>query len=276
MNIFKNRYALFLIVVAFAFLPLLSVAQVDTTQKAQEDSTKRAQIDTTKNVRVDTTKRRSLNEYLLTRKGIFGRLAKVLMTDTTENNATGLQRNDIRFQKYSGKIIRDIRINRLNFGTPISDTSQKASSTLTRLANKVHRKTYERIIENNLFFRKNDSIQPFLLGDNEKYLRDLSYIRDAKISVVELPDNPDSVDITVFTNDVLSIGAEASSVTPTDTRLVLTEENLGGTGNRISLKGLFDNSRAEKFGYGAEYVWRNISGSFLDAYFGYQNFINAI
>ena len=268
MNILKNRYALFLILVAFACMPLLSAAQVDTTKKALEDTTKKA--------REDTTHKRSLNEYLLTRKGIFGRLAKVLITDTSENNAAGLQRNDIRFQQYRGKIIRDIRIDRLNFGTPISDTSKKASTTLTRLANKVHRKTYERIIENNLFFRKNDSIQPFLLSDNEKYLRDLSYIRDAKISVVPLPGNPDSVDIIVLTKDVLSIGAEASSVTPTDTRLALTEENLGGTGNRISLKGLFDNSRAKKFGYGAEYIWRNISGSFLDAYFGYQNFSNAI
>lgn len=29
-------------------------------------------------------------------------------------------------------------------------------------------------------------------------------------------------------------------------------------------------------GYGAEYIWRNISGSFLDAYLGYQDFNNAI
>jgi len=259
MNILKNLYASFLILVAFACLPLLSAAQQDSTKK-----------------REDTTKKKSLDEYLLTRKGIFGRLAKVLVTDTARRDSAELERNDIRFQKYRGKIIRDIRIDRLNFGTPISDTSKRTSNSLVKLSNKLHRKTYERIIENNLFFRKNDTIQPFLLGDNERYLRDLTYIRDAKISVTELPEDPDSVDIIVLTKDVFSIGPEATSLTPTNTQLKLTEENLGGTGNSISVKGLFDKSRAKKFGYGVDYIWRNISGSFLDAYFGYGNFNKAI
>ncbi len=253
MNILNNWYALFLIAFAFACLPFVSAAQNDTIKK------------------------RSLDEYLLTRKGIFGKLVKVLMTDTARDNASAEpQRNDIRFQKYMGKIIRDIQFNRLNFGTPISDTSKKVSTALTRLSNKVHRKTYERIIENNLFFRKNDSIQPYLLADNERYLRDLPYLNDAKISVIWLPDNADSVDIAVFTKDVLSIGAEVPSVDLNNTKLSLTEENLAGTGNRISIRGLFDKSRAKKIGYGAEYIWRNISGSFLDAYFGYQNFNSSI
>ncbi|MGI8584434.1 MAG: hypothetical protein ACR2KX_19760 [Chitinophagaceae bacterium] len=253
MKMLKNWYALFLIVVAFACLPFVSAAQNDTIKK------------------------RSLDEYLLTRKGIFGKLVKVLMTDTARDNASAEpQRNDIKFQPYSGKIIRDIQFKRLNFGTPISDTAKEVSTVLTRLSNKVHRKTYERIIENNLFFRKNDSIQPYLLADNERYLRDLPYLNDAKISVIPLLDNLDSVDIAVFTKDVLSIGAEVPSVDLNNTKLSLTEENLAGTGNRISIRGLFDKSRAKKIGYGAEYIWRNISGSFLDAYFGYQNFNSSI
>lgn len=248
MDVVKYRYVLFFILGALVHLPLLCDAQEDTVKK---------------NV---------LNEYLLTRKGIFGRLAKVLMTDTSENSAAGLQRNDIGFQKYRGRIIRNIRIERLNFGTPIFDTSRRGSSILTRLSNKVHRKTYERIIENNLFFKKNDSIQPFLLGDNERYLRDLPYLRDARITVRPIRGRRDSVDIIVLTKDVFSIGPEASSVTPTDTRVALTEQNLAGTGNGLSVKGLFDKRRTKKFGYGLDYTWRNISGSFIDAYFGYQNF----
>ncbi len=64
MNMLKNWYALFLIAVAFACLPFVSAAQNDTIKK------------------------RSLDEYLLTRKGIFGKLTKILMTDTAKDNAS--------------------------------------------------------------------------------------------------------------------------------------------------------------------------------------------
>ena len=253
MNIRINSYTLSLIVTAFICFPYVSAAQEDTTKK------------------------RSLDNYLLTRKGLFGKLAKVLVTDTNETDAADeLQRNDIRFQRYRGKIIRHIQIKRLDFGIPISDTAIEVSTPLTRLSNAVHKKTLERIINNNLFFKENDRIQPYLLADNERYLRDLTYIRDAQISVRRVTGYPDSVDILVLTKDILSIGGNLSSLTLTNTKVAITEENMAGTGNALSLKGLYDKSRSNKIGYGAEYIWRNISGSFIDAYFGYRDFNNAI
>ena len=44
MNILKNLYASFLILVAFACLPLLSAAQQDSTKK-REDTTKKKSLD---------------------------------------------------------------------------------------------------------------------------------------------------------------------------------------------------------------------------------------
>lgn len=277
MNITKNSYALFLLVIAFVFLPFISAAQNDSTNKKIINGVQ--QIDTVKPTAAanDSSKRRTFNEYLITRKGIFGKLVKTLMTDTTGKDETvDIQRNDIRFQKYRGKIIRHIIIKRLNFGVPISDTAKAVSTTLTRLSNTVHHKTRERVINNNLFFSQRDSIQPFLLADNETYLRNLPYLLDAKISVVRLPEYPDSVDIIVWTKDVLSIGGDVSSVDINNTALTLSEENIDGSGDKIALKVLFDNSRTQKIGYGAEYIKRNILGTFLDAYFGYQNFNNSI
>ena len=249
----QKIYALIFTVVAIAYLPFIASAQQDTTQK------------------------KSLEKYLLTRKGLFGKLTKVLITDTTkENTVEGLQRNDIRFQPYGGKVIRHIEYKRLNFGTPISDTLPEVSTPLTRLSNKIHAKTHERVIKNNLFFGKNDVVQPYLLADNETYLRNLPYLQDAKISVINIPGNPDSVDIIVLTKDVLSIGGEAPNVDPKNTTIKIKEENFHGSGNRITLNGFFDQSRRKKYGIGAEYIKRNIAGSFLDAYFGYQSFNGSI
>lgn len=249
----QKIYALLFTVFAIAWLPFFSVGQQDTTKK------------------------RSLEKYLLTRKGLFGKLTKVLITDTSKETTTqGLQRNDIHFHPYSGKIIRHIEYKRLNFGTPISDTLPEVSTPLTRLSNKIHAKTHERVIKNNLFFNRNDSIQPYLLADNETFLRNLPYLQDAKISVIDIPGNPDSVDIIVLTKDVLSIGGEAPNVDLKNTTIKLKEENFHGSGNRITLDGFFDNSRRKKYGMSAEYVKRNIRGTFLDAYFGYQSFNNSI
>ncbi|MEP6616781.1 MAG: hypothetical protein ABJA57_09395 [Ginsengibacter sp.] len=246
----KNLCGCVLIFIVFICLPYVSAAQTDSTPK-----------------------RKTFDEYMTTRKGLFGRIAKVLMTDTTDNDhVTELQRNDIRFQRYHGKFIRSILFRRLNFGVPITDTSAPAHSALTKLANSVHRKTLERVIRNNLFFKEKDTVQPYLMADNERYLRDLPYIQDAKISVIRLYDTPDSVDVIVRTKDVLSIGVEFSSVDLNNTAVALTEENFAGHGDKIAFKTLFDNSRARKFGYGFDYIRRNIAGSFIDGYIGYENF----
>ena len=60
MNILKNRYTSILILVAVACLPLLSAAQKDSTKNKE-----------------DTIKKKSFDEYLLTRKGIFGKLFRL-------------------------------------------------------------------------------------------------------------------------------------------------------------------------------------------------------
>jgi hypothetical protein len=140
----------------------------------------------------------------------------------------------------------------------------------------LHHKTNERVIENNLFFRANDTIQPFLLADNERYLRNLPYLYDAKIVVVRLRGNPDSVDVLIRTKDVLSIGGEVYSVDINNTDVAFIEENLGGMGDKLTIKTLFDDSRIKKFGYGFDYTRRNLAGSFIDGYIGYDNFNKAI
>ena len=253
MNILKNFYASSLIIFLLIGLPYLTAAQEDTIKK------------------------RSFDEYLLTRKGMFGKLAKVLMTDTSkENDETIVQRNDIRFQKYSGKIIRHILIRRLDFGIPMNDTDKHVTTFLTRISNKVHHKTTARVIENNLFFKEHDTIQPFLLADNERYLRNLPYLRDAKINVIRLQRIPDSVDIIIHTKDVLSLGAEVSSVDINNTDVAFTEENLAGMGDKVTIKTLYDRTRTKNFGYGLEYTRRNIGGTFIDGYAGYDNFNKTI
>jgi hypothetical protein len=221
----------------------------------------------------DSIKKRSLDGFLLTRKGIFGKVAKNLLKDTA---STELQRNDIRFQKYTGSVIRNIIINDLDFGTSITDTTKNIKNTLVRIANKLHRKTRFYVIRNNLFFSKHDTIQPYLVADNERHLRDQTYLQDASILIRPVWGSRDSVDIIVLVKDVFSIGGSLHSLSLNRTEFSVREDNLGGLGDGLVIRTLYDKKRQNNFGHGFEYIKRNIAGSFIDGYVGYDNFYTGI
>jgi hypothetical protein len=221
----------------------------------------------------DTVKRKGIDSFLLRQKGIIGQLAENLLADTAEPEVSKeLLRNDEPFQRYRGRVIRHIYIGNLDFGVSIKDTSQKLNNGLTRLANNFHRKSREYVIRNNLFFKENQKLSPYLLGDNERHLRDLSFLQDAKITVRPVRGSRDSVDIVVYTKDVFSIGGTIRANNLKSAQLAIKEENAFGWGDRIQVSLLYDQKRQERFGHGFEYIKRNIGGSFIDASGGYLNF----
>ena len=76
---------------------------------------------------------------------------------------------------------------------------------LTNLANSLHHITKTQVVKNNLFFKKNDALKPYLMADNERFLRQLPYLQDAGFTVVPVP-GTDSVDVIVAVKDVFSSG----------------------------------------------------------------------
>src|SRR6185436_19338306 len=231
---------------------------------AQEDSTRTQE---------DSTKKKGIDSFLLKQKGIIGQLAENLLADTNQEQAAkALERNDLPFQRYRGRIIRHIYIGVLDFGVSIYDTSKQVKNGLTRLANNLHHKSRDYVIKNNLFFKENQPLSPYVLGDNERHLRDLAYLQDAKIIVRPIKGTRDSVDIVVYTKDVLSLGGSIHANNMKSAQIALKEDNAFGWGDRIQVSTLYDYKRNERFGNGAEYIKRNIGGSFVDAYAGYLNF----
>lgn len=219
---------------------------------------------------VDTTRKVSIDSIILRQKGIIGQLAQNLLTDTSTEHMKGLQRTDQPFQRYNGRIIRSIRVQTFEF--EITDTSKRFSNKLKRLSDKLHRHTRDFVIRNNLFFAENEKLSPYVLGDNERHLRDLTFTRDAKIIVLPVRGSRDSVDVIVVTKDVLSIGGSFRMHNTETVSLSLREDNFLGYGDQIRLQTLFDAPRAEKFGYGFDYTKRNILGSFINASAGFTNF----
>ncbi len=211
----------------------------------------------------------------MNRKGLLGDLAQSLLADTMEEKEKDLQRGDKVFQKFRNKVIRRITIQPVGFGVSIQDTSRKMKNKLTHLANQVHRTTRPFVAKNQLFFHENERLSPFLLANNERYLRDLPFLQDARIVVKPVKGKPDSVDVTIFVKDVLSLGGSIDIKSHQSAILEIREDNFLGYGDRLSIQTMYDRPRERSFGYGLSYLKRNILGTFIDANLGYLNFNRA-
>lgn len=205
-------------------------------------------------------------------KGLFGQLAESLRADTMEGKERPIQRVDRAFQPYTNRVIRMIRVQALDFGISLGDTSKRINNSLTHLANWLHNNTKESVIRNNLFFRNYDKLSPFVLANNERYLRNLPYIQDARIMVRPVRNSPDSVDVTIFVKDVFSIGGKLKLHSYQSISASVRDDNTLGWGDRLELQTLFDRRRQPVLGYGMAYTKRNLAGSFVDLSVGYLNF----
>jgi hypothetical protein len=92
------------------------------------------------------------------------------------------------------------------------------------------------------------------------------------IKVENTKANPDSVDILILTKEVFSLGVGIDIASATRYRVDVKDENIAGSGSRLLLSSFYDEIRNPKFGYGAEYLNRNIRGSFINWTLGFQTF----
>jgi hypothetical protein len=215
--------------------------------------------------------------FLAKKKGLLGQLGKSIASDPPRPSVTqsGSIKNDLPFNKYRGKIIRKINYLPLGLDRNINDTSLIKQNIGVRIADALHRTTTVQMLKNNLFVNEGDQLFPYLLADNERYLREQAYIQDARISVAEVAGSNDSVDVTVITKDVFSLGVNFDISSETRGRMEVYDENLFGHGERISINGLYDANRDPKLSFGAEFLKRNILGTFGDFKLGFQSYRGA-
>ena len=171
---------------------------------------------------------------------------------------------------YEGKIIRHIYVNTLNFDRSLEDTSKHDNSWAAKAGNRLHKSTRKFVIRNNLFIKENTPVNAFKIADNERFIRSQEYIHDARIIINDIPNNPDSVDITIFTKDVFSIGGGGASNGLNHINANIYDANLAGMAQRLEVSGLYDYNRTPNFGNGGFYRKDNVCHSFIDATIGYS------
>ncbi len=213
-------------------------------------------------------------------------IKKVMSPDLTEKAFKSIVRkpeadtvfnfkSEEAFLPYEGKIIRQIILQPLPFYKTVLDTNKVIRSKFIQLGESLHTDTREQTIKNNLFIKEGKPLNPFRVADNERYLRDLNFIKDSRIFVVPLDDNSDSVDLLVMTRDVFSLGASLDPSSTTAANWLLQEGNFLGTGLRFAYTGLYDSDRRSEFGSAYSIHQNSIRGSFIDGTIGYTNINNA-
>jgi len=180
------------------------------------------------------------------------------------------QRRQETFSPYKGNVIRYIYFNRLKvFGTLIEDTSYNPSK-LVRFANKLHFDSREWMLKQALFFKENDTVNAYKLVENERYLRNLPFIQDARIYIINGFQNSDSVDIVVVTKDVFEYGGTISDFSPGSAAATVYNNNLLGAGQGVTLGFKWDQAYSPQWRGGIGYNKYNVEGSFTDIAVGYS------
>ncbi len=176
------------------------------------------------------------------------------------------------FLPYSGKIIRNIRITKLDpFGPTIYDPDLPARNRAEAFGNDLHTITQDRVIRNNLLFREGDPVDPDKLADNERLFRRLPFIQDAVIHLVETSPGSDSVDIILLTKDAFFLGLGGEVLDLHSGNLEIFDPNLIGYGHELHTVFHWDGEETPRIGNEVSYIINNLGGSFITGKLKFAN-----
>ncbi|MFV0290548.1 MAG: hypothetical protein ACK5IJ_06560 [Mangrovibacterium sp.] len=174
--------------------------------------------------------------------------------------------------RLQGKTIGKIRINRLDaFGPTLEDTAFVHPSSFVKWANKMHAKSSAGTIEKNIFLKSGDELNSEIVLENERLIRQMEYIRDARI-LAELDSNDTTkVNLVVITKDVFSYGAEMQLKGLEDGFFSIFNQNIWGIGHQLGGGIVWNTQANDGLGIRSSYTARNIKGTYTDATVGFIN-----
>lgn len=176
------------------------------------------------------------------------------------------------YNQYEGKIIAEIRIKALDvFGPSLRDTTKKAKTGVERTANTIHTKSNLKTIRKQLIFKIGDMLDPEVMYENERIIRNLSYIKDTKFLVEQDSIYPGLVNVTVLTKDRFSFGITGGVNGTSSGDVKLYNRNIFGVGHELSVRFVGHLHKEPYLGVETFYNINNIDGSFLDIRLGYMN-----
>jgi hypothetical protein len=199
-------------------------------------------------------------------------LFDLIVTDNKKPDRTEFQKSEDPFKKYQGYIIGSIVHRSVNIlEGSVTDTLQVATSKLGIFINRVHRDTRSFIIAKNLTIDVGEEVNPYKLADNERLLRQLVVIKDARIYLKPSSKLPNTVDVIVVTQDVGSLGVRGGYSSPHNFYFGVYDINILGYAKQLQLSYFWNSKESPNNGYGIILREPNILKSYLQGEVEYQN-----
>ncbi|WP_291721129.1 hypothetical protein [Bernardetia sp.] len=176
-----------------------------------------------------------------------------------------------------GKIIGNISVRTLDvFGAKATDTLRKTKNWLERAGNTLHIKTHSGVVKRRyLLFEEGEKLNPDLIRDTERILRQLNSIADARIYVnsrtVEDGTQSDTVDIEIITQDIWSMLPSAGAYGLDGGWVELQERNFLGFGHTLGGRIIYRPNTEQEFGHQANFESAYLGNSFSVLSADYQN-----
>lgn len=175
------------------------------------------------------------------------------------------------FKPYSGMRISNIYINKVPVvGGTVYDSLSREISAVGKFMNSLHTNTRDWVILNNLIFEVGDTVNSFTLADNERILRSLPFIRDARIVIIPV-DSINVVNVGIITRDVFSIGINLNPKSVDDVSFSIFDRNLFGNGWEFRNNFRYRSNLNPSYDYEGIFSINNIMGSFISGTFIYKN-----
>lgn len=187
----------------------------------------------------------------------------IIVTPATPGTAREELNSTRTYEAYEGKTIRNIEIIRLDaFGQDINHPEGESPSRADRLLNSTYTKTRRFVLAQHLVFRTGDTVSALMLADNERLLRELPYIDDARITVV--PADSNHADIAVVVREKYPVGINLRLDDLKSGRVGVFTRNFAGFGHELEVSLPYDYNKYDTPGIGVRYSVNNIARSFSD------------
>jgi hypothetical protein len=174
------------------------------------------------------------------------------------------------FREYSGRKIRKIQIQRLNvFGSNLNNPGYYNPNGTERILNSTHINTNERIIRKYLLFAEGDTLSPLKLSDNERVIRQLPFIDDARIIVI--PVSIEEADIVILTKDVYSLGGGFAYRSKKSGTVSVYDKNIFGMGHEFGIDVPYSSGSSDSPGIGLKYNINNLWKTFINLNLNYYD-----
>ncbi len=187
----------------------------------------------------------------------------LFVTPPSAGNGREKMKSTSPYDEFEGKVIRNRKVIRINaFGTEIDNPIEFDQSKADRLLNSTYAKTRPFVLNQYLVFRAGDTVSSLEMADNERLLRELPFVEDARIIIV--PADSNLVDVAVIVRENYPYGFSFQFDGIPSGTVKLYDKNFAGLGHELALTLPYNFDEYEYPGFGIKYAVRNIARTFSD------------